>query len=200
MHKLAQKRGFNFLCYIPSGYTAPHPVIKGLMDSLRLGNRPTGNNNYDLTDNGTVSGTVRDGMQAIIDAFLVRITGLVDAALARVQELEAVFAHSYTAAATENSLRRDETNIDYVELGRYCGLPTGPWLEERPAMNGFMTAYAPFNSAEKNALKVLYNEEDILDTIFTHGGLIPPALVGSQFTAEHARLKAIIDATSSKTQ
>jgi hypothetical protein len=52
-----------------------------------------------------------------------------------------------------------------------------------------------FNLAERNALKVLYNEEDILITIFNNMELIPPSATGVLFEEEHATLKAIIDGT-----
>jgi hypothetical protein len=176
-------------------FVAEHDALKALIDTLGPGDRPTGDDTYDPDDNQTDASTVRGGLQALIDAFVERMTGLVDEAHAKIEELEAAFLLNNTSAAVKDSMRRNTGNMDYTELGRYTGLVSDYWDEMIPSMNPFLNAKAPFNLAERNALKLIYNEEDILDTIFNNRSLIPPAQVGSRFHTEHTKLKGIIDGT-----
>jgi hypothetical protein len=176
-------------------FVTEHESLKGLIDSLPPEDRPTGDDTYDPEENQTDSSTVRAGMQDIIDAFLQRITALVDEAHAKVQELEAMFPVENLEPAFQDAYRRSQTNMDYTELYRYTGLVSDYWDEMIPSMNTFMNNFAPFNLAERNALKPLYNEEDILVTIFNNRDLIPPAQTGSRFATAHGRLKVIIDGT-----
>jgi hypothetical protein len=172
---------------------AEHQALKELIDSLSPGDRPTGDDTYDPAENETDSSTVRDGMQAIIDAFLVRITGLVDEAHVRIEELEAMFLIENYNPVYQDQIRRSQDNLNYAELGRYTGVYSDNWEPLIPSMYPFIRAKAPFNLAERNALKPLYNEEDILVTIFNNRVITPPAQVGARFTSMHADLKAIID-------
>jgi hypothetical protein len=176
-------------------FVAEHESLKDLIDSLGPGDRPTGDDTYDPDENQTDSSTVRGGLKDIIDALVVQITALVDEAHLKVEELEAAFLLNNTSATVKDSMRRNTGNMDYTELGRYTGLVSDYWDEMIPSMNPFLNAKAPFNLAERNALKVIYNEEDILVTIFNNRGLIPPAQIGSRFQNEHTRLKGIIDGT-----
>jgi hypothetical protein len=177
-------------------FVTEHEALKRLIDHLPPEERPTGDDTYDPRENETDSSTVRSGMQAIIDAFLPRITALVDAAHARVQELEAAFLLENYNPVYEGQMRRSENNLDYGELQNYTGYYSDRWEPTMPAMYPFLNAHEPFNLAERNALKPLYNEEDILITIFNNRDIIPLAQAGSRFDEQHRRLKAIIDGTA----
>jgi hypothetical protein len=175
-------------------FVAEHQALKALIDSLAATDRPTGDDTYDPGENQTDTSTVRAGLQAIIDDyFLYRMTVLVDAAHAKIQELEAMFLIENLPEVSQIAYRREKQNLDYSSLGRYIGSEYGIYTNDAPAVYPFFNTYSPFNLAERNALKVLYNEEDILITIFNNGDLVPPSATGVLFEEEHGRLKGIID-------
>jgi hypothetical protein len=174
-------------------FLAQHQALKSLLDTLAEESRPGGDDEYNPDDNQTDSSTIRAGMQALIDDFLDRITQLTNQAVAKAQELEAMFLIENIPKMMQTQYKKDNMNMNYGALGQYSGSPDNPWFDDAPAVNGFLTSYAPFNLAERNALKPLYNEEDILVTVFNNQRLIPPSSTGVRFEEEHIRLKGIID-------
>jgi hypothetical protein len=174
-------------------FLAQHNTLGQLLDTLAEENKPGGEDTYNPDDNQTDTSTVRDGLQALIDQFLNRITELTNSAVAKVQELEAMFLIEDIPKIMQTQYRKDNMNMNYSMLSRYSGSPDNPWLDDEKAVNGLLTSFAPFNLAERNAFKPLYNEEDILLTLFNNQRLIPPASTGVRFEDEHIRLKGIID-------
>jgi hypothetical protein len=169
-------------------FIAQHTALKTLLDTLAEESKPGGDDEYNPDDNQTDSSTVRAGLQGLIDDFLDRITQLTNSAIAKAQELEAMFIIENIPKMMQTQYKKDNMNMNYGALGQYSGSPDNPWLDDAPAMNGFLTSYAPFNLAERNALKPLYNEEDILVTIFNNQRLIPPSSTGVRFEEQHIRL------------
>jgi hypothetical protein len=173
-------------------FVAQHNALKALIGQLEAGDKPGGEDVYNPDDNQTDSSAIRDGLQSLIDDFLDRITRLTDEAVAKLAELEAMFLIDNIPEDGQSFYRRQQTNMNYGMLNQYSGWPEDSWGGD-PTMNGFLTHFSPFNLAERNALKLLYNEEDILFTIFKNRRLIPPSQSGVLFEDEHVRMKGIID-------